>query len=169
MLLLLLIYYYLVKEKKNKSKAFEFSKIIKSIFDKESEQKQAAYNNKEAKKTAFDVDSINEKRKYITAKIEDEMDALIQDQIDVESDRLILIQGKDWNSGVIGIDADRLKEKFLRPAIILCHQSGSEYVRGSARSIPRINIYNVLDTVEQLFFESSSRPLFVSEVISNGS
>ena len=55
--------------------------------------------------------------------------------MDPQRDRVIILQGEDWNSGVIGIDADRLKERFLRPAIILNSKSDSEFVRGSARSI----------------------------------
>ncbi|RAP31354.1 hypothetical protein DID78_01595 [Candidatus Marinamargulisbacteria bacterium SCGC AG-343-D04] len=156
------------KGKRNKSKAAQVSRIIKSIFDTETEQKKDAFDKRQAEKTASDVDTVNEKRKYITAKIEDEMDKLIETQVNIDSDRVIIVEGKDWNSGVIGIDADRLKERFLRPAIILCSQSGSEYVRGSSRSIPRINIYSVIDQVEQEFSKKYSKNLFQAEVVSFG-
>ena len=131
-------------------------------------KKAEAFDKRQAEKTASDVDTVNEKRKFITAKIEDEMDKLIETQVNVESDRIIVVEGKDWNSGVIGIDADRLKERFLRPAIILCSHSGSEYVRGSSRSIPRINIYSIIDEVEQEFSKKYSKKLFQAEVVSLG-
>ena len=89
------------------------------------------------------VNEVNEERKKITSQIEDEIDRLIDEQVDLKHDRVILIRGKNWNPGVIGIDADRLKERFLRPAIILTSYPDSEYVRGSARSIPGINLYRI--------------------------
>ena len=69
----------------------------------------------------------------------------------LNNDKVIIIQGKDWNPGVIGIDTDRLKERFLRPSIILTEDENSDYIRGSSRSIPTINIYQHIETVLCLF------------------
>lgn len=110
------------------------------------------------------VDEVNEKRKLITSQIEDEMDRLIEEQVDPKTDRVIIIQGRNWNPGVIGIDADRLKERFLRPAIILTEFSGSDYVRGSSRSIPNINIYKYIDEIGVEFKKREGRPLYQVEV-----
>tara|TARA_B100000131_G_scaffold322945_1_gene378867 strand:- start:2954 stop:4960 length:2007 start_codon:yes stop_codon:yes gene_type:complete len=155
------------KGKKNKSKANFVSKKLKQIFlmdDKKDEKKDDGTRSIAAFKTASDVDTVNEKRKHLTAKIEDEMDTLIEKQVDANKDRIIILDGKDWNSGVIGIDADRLKERFLRPSIILNFSSTSEYVRGSARSIPRINIYELIDQAEQVCIQQHKKRLFEIEV-----
>ena len=109
------------------------------------------------------IDEVNEKRKFITSKIEDEIEGLIKDQIDKENDKVSIIQGEEWNSGVIGIDTDRLKERFLRPAIIISGYAGSNYVRGSVRSIPSINMYKILDNVEMKFEKEYNQPLFQTE------
>ena len=155
------------KGKRNKIKANKISEILQSVFSKnEQEKANAVLDN--AYQVATDVDSINEKRKLYTAKIGDEMDVLIEDQVNPEKDRIIILQGEDWNSGVIGIDADRLKERFLRPAIILNSKSGSSYVRGSARSIPRIDVYSIIEKVEDIYFAKTGSRLFQMEVISNG-
>ena len=155
------------KGKRNKSKANFVSKKLKEIFlmdDSKAEKKDEAEKSIAAFKTASDVDTVNEKRKHLTAKIEDEMDALIEKQVNPDCDRIIILDGKDWNSGVIGIDADRLKERFLRPSIILNFSSTSEYVRGSARSIPRINIYELIDQAEQVCIQQHKKRLFEIEV-----
>ena len=155
------------KGKRNKAKASKISEMLQSVFSK-NEQEKANLDVTNAYQVASDVDSINEKRKLYTAKIEDEMDVLIDEQVNPESDRVIILEGEDWNSGVIGIDADRLKERFLRPAIILNSKSDSDYVRGSARSIPRIDIYSAIERVEDLYFSNTGKRLFQMEVKSFG-
>tara|TARA_Y100001970_G_scaffold127626_1_gene157671 strand:+ start:20585 stop:22594 length:2010 start_codon:yes stop_codon:yes gene_type:complete len=159
------------KGKRNKTKANFVSKKLKQIFlmdDKKTEKKDDAEKLISAFKAASDVDTVNEKRKHLTAKIEDEMDSLIEKQVNPDCDRIIILDGKDWNSGVIGIDADRLKERFLRPSIILNFSSTSEYVRGSARSIPRINIYALIDQAEQVCIQEHKKRLFEIEVEIDG-
>ncbi len=110
------------------------------------------------------VEDINEKRKFMTSKIEDEIDNMVEDQVDVEHDRVIIVKGKNWNPGVIGIDADRLKDRFLRPAIIITEYTGSDDLRGSVRSIPTINMYALVDGVSDLFEKKHNRKLFQTEV-----
>ena len=110
------------------------------------------------------VDEVNEKRKFITSKIEDEIDQLIDDQVDPQKDKIVIVRGKNWNPGVIGIDTDRLKDRFLRPAMILTDYDGSEFVRGSVRSIPTINMYRIIDAVGEAFESSNGHQLFQTEV-----
>lgn len=50
----------------------------------------------------------------------------------------VLVAGEGWHSGVVGIVAGRLKERFGKPALAIGFESGSG--RGSARSIPGIDI-----------------------------
>lgn len=133
--------------------------LEKETMDKEKKKSSALL-------TASDVDSVNEKRKFITNKIEEEMDKLIDEQVDAIEDKIIIIQGKNWNSGVIGIDTDRLKERFLRPAIIITKYDGNDYVRGSCRSIPNIDLYAIIDKVGERFFELTGESLYQMQVTS---
>lgn len=114
--------------------------------------------------TAGMVDDVNEKRKQITSKIEDEIELLIKQQVNAQEDRIIIIQGKDWNSGVIGIDADRLKERFLRPAMILNEETQSGYLRGSIRSIPSIDMYDIIEQVQDDYESATGKNIFEIEV-----
>jgi single-stranded-DNA-specific exonuclease len=50
----------------------------------------------------------------------------------------VLVAGEGWHSGVVGIVAGRLKERFGRPALAVAMENGIG--RGSARSIPGIDI-----------------------------
>jgi single-stranded-DNA-specific exonuclease len=55
---------------------------------------------------------------------------------------------EDFNSGVVGLAASRLTEKFYRPAIVA--SKGEEETRGSCRSIPEFHITDALDQCADL-------------------
>jgi len=57
-------------------------------------------------------------------------------------DAAIVLCGKDWHAGVIGIVASRIADKFCRPAFIFTQEG--DVVKGSARSIPSFDIYKGL-------------------------
>ena len=59
------------------------------------------------------------------------------------SDSFLLLSGKDWNVGVVGIVAARLMELFYKPVILLTEGEPGVYT-GSARSIPEINLFAML-------------------------
>jgi single-stranded-DNA-specific exonuclease len=63
----------------------------------------------------------------------------------------LVIFGPDWHPGVIGIVASRVVETFYRPAVLLTRVNGS--VKGSARSIPGINIFQVLQKCSDLLHD----------------
>ena len=102
------------------------------------------------------VDEVNDKRKRMTEEIEAKIEEMLVD-IELEKERVLIIQGHNWNSGVIGIDADRLRDRFLRPAIVITSIEGSDFVKGSVRSIKSINMYEVMERVQEIFEERHGR------------
>ena len=152
----------------NAKMAEELSEKLASAIDMDKQMRYKAAEGEsselDAVNRASNVDDINERRKYLTSKIEEEIDKLLEEQTNPEKDRIIVVQGNNWNSGVIGIDTDRLKERFLRPAMIITRYPGSDYLRASVRSIPSIDMYSVLDGVESRFKDQFSRGLFRMEV-----
>lgn len=59
-----------------------------------------------------------------------------------------VVYREDWAKGVIGIVASRLVENNYRPSIVLTKSNGM--LTGSGRSIPQINLFNVLSNCEHL-------------------
>ncbi len=147
--------------KKNAKKAASIASVFEEVSSIQEKMKQGM---KEAIVVAEDVDTVNEQRKFITSKIEEEIESLLEDQVDIKNDKVIIVQGKNWNPGVIGIDTDRLKERFLRPSIILSAYDNSPYLRGSVRSIPRIDMYRILDKAEDQYKNEFGESLFCIEV-----
>ena len=110
------------------------------------------------------IEMINRERKKITSEIEDQIENIIKTEDSFSDNRIIIIKGLNWNSGVIGIDADRIKDRFLKPVIILTETEGSDYLRASVRSIPALDIYSILDQISTKFELELNRKLFYREV-----
>ena len=61
---------------------------------------------------------------------------------------VLIVSGEDWNPGLVGLTAGRLCERFHLPAVALSIR-GEEAV-GSCRSIPGVNIYQMLSACAAL-------------------
>ena len=55
---------------------------------------------------------------------------------------VVMAEGEDWHPGLIGIVAARIVEEFSRPALLFVKRG--EMLRGSARSIESVNIFEAL-------------------------
>jgi single-stranded-DNA-specific exonuclease len=88
----------------------------------------------EAQRLAKELDQFNAERKAIEALVQEEADALAEQQ----SDPVIMVAGQGWHPGVIGIVAGRLKERLKRPAIVVALDQGIG--KGSGRSIPGVDL-----------------------------
>ena len=102
-----------------------------------------------AKELAQTLHDLNEKRQAIEKEILEDIDGLIQDQVDLENDRVIVVLGEGWHSGVIGIVASRITEKYYKPAIVLT--TDQAIAKGSARSVGDISIFDAMDHCRDLF------------------
>ncbi len=63
----------------------------------------------------------------------------------------VILHHPDWHLGVIGIVASRLVERHYRPAIMLA--TSGKVIKGSARSVAGINIFNALTSCADLLVE----------------
>ena len=58
--------------------------------------------------------------------------------------RVIVISGKDWHFGVLGIVASRLCERYGKPTIVLSNENGIAH--GSGRSFSGFNLYDAINS-----------------------
>ena len=84
---------------------------------------------------------------------EQEIVKAAQEQLDAEpailEDRVILIWGRDWHPGVIGIVASRLVEKTGRPVIVVSVDEHGEG-KGSGRSVQGFNLHQCIASCEDI-------------------
>ena len=84
---------------------------------------------------------------------EQEIVKAAQEQLDKEpsilEDRVILLWGRDWHPGVIGIVASRLVEKTGRPVIVVSVDEHGEG-KGSGRSVQGFNLHSCIGSCADL-------------------
>ena len=103
----------------------------------------------EAEHIAKALDVLNTERQDIEKEIVASIDALIEEQVDLENEKIIVVKGLEWHTGVIGIVASRVSEKYHRPSVILSVEDG--IAKGSARSVGNISIFDALNSCKHLF------------------
>ncbi len=64
---------------------------------------------------------------------------------------VIMLSDEEWNAGFIGIVAARIAEEYNRPTLLFVHNGDT--LKGSARSIESINIFNALKNCSQYIEE----------------
>ena len=93
------------------------------------------------------LNEYNQKRQKEETKV---FSSLIEDKNNQEAmkDEIVVVSGKNWSTGVLGIIASRLSERLLRPVIVL--SENDSVAVGSARSILGFNITDSLEKVSSL-------------------
>lgn len=91
---------------------------------------------------AAELDEENRTRQQAESEILQQVIKRIDGDINLDDEKIIVVDGENWHHGVIGIVASRITEKYHRPCILL--SSDGDTVKGSARSIEGFNIYSAL-------------------------
>ena len=68
-----------------------------------------------------------------------------------EDDHVLVVAGDGWHSGVIGIAASRLIEKYYKPSLVISLKDGVG--KGSCRSITGFNMYEALNSCKELLIQ----------------
>lgn len=98
---------------------------------------------------ATELNGLNEKRQAIEKEILEEAFEYIEKSVDLDSDLVIVVKGYDWHTGIIGIVASRIAEKYYRPTVILNIEEG--VAKGSARSVGQFSIFDAMSSCKDLF------------------
>ena len=98
-------------------------------------------NLKRAEELAKELDQLNTERQEILEKARNEAEERILAK-GLFKNKIVVLKNPAWPEGIIGLVAGKIAQKFWRPAIILNEREGK--IKGSARSIPGINITEFL-------------------------
>ena len=85
----------------------------------------------------------NKRRQLIQEDILNDAIRQVYAQVDLENSKVVIVGSKGWHPGVIGIVASRIKDEFSRPAIVIAFDEDG-IGKGSARSIPKLDLYDAL-------------------------
>ena len=98
----------------------------------------------EARELAETLNTENVRRQQEEAEIVSQATTVVETDLEVGSRTVIVVAGKGWHRGVIGIVASKLVEAFHRPSIVL--SIDGDVAHGSCRSIPSFNMLAALES-----------------------
>ena len=114
-------------------------------------------DEKHAEELAREINDENILRREIEGAIADKVEEQFATYPERRYDSIIVADGDDWHSGVIGIVASRIAQKYGRPCIVISKEG--EFARGSGRSIEGFSLYDALDSVSDLLIHFGGHPL----------
>lgn len=101
----------------------------------------------EAEQLAGELDLLNKERQLVVERIVEEAINKLEQEIQISKvPDIIVLAEQGWNVGVVGIVASKLLERYYRPVIILDIHPETGMCKGSARSIPGLDIYAALSS-----------------------
>ena len=105
---------------------------------------------KEVKELTQKINEYNKIRQEIEKNIYNEAIEQIEKERN-DNKNTIVVFGKGWHHGVIGIVSSKITELYFKPSILLCEEDGK--CKGSGRSIPGFDLHEALmecnDTIEK--------------------
>lgn len=102
-------------------------------------------NEQDAEKLAGDLDAFNRERQRLENQMVAEAEAMINGWPEPRKEqRGYVVSSKGWHEGVIGIVASRLVDLHNRPVIVIAENEGQGFGKGSGRSIPGVDLYQLL-------------------------
>ncbi len=98
-----------------------------------------------ARELAEYIDKLNDSRKTLERSIYLAANKQAQEQFDPVNDAALVLAGRGWHPGVIGIVAGRLAERHHRPVVVISlDELAAKPGGGSARSVPGFNLHAAL-------------------------
>ena len=94
-----------------------------------------------AKDIALTLNELNSERQQIEADILEQAKKQLA-SVDTAAARTLVVVGKNWHPGVIGIVASRLVDLYYRPTVVVSIQDGEG--KGSCRSIKGFHLFDAL-------------------------
>lgn len=98
-------------------------------------------DEKEVEELVQKLNEYNKTRQEIEKKIYEEAKKQIEER-NLENKNTIVVSGKEWHHGVIGIVSSKITELYFKPSILLCEEG--DICKGSGRSIPGFDLHDAL-------------------------
>ena len=91
-----------------------------------------------------ELDKNNLKRLDIQKRILREVDQLIKDKVDLQKEKIIICYSLNWEYGLLGIIASKLRNQYRKPVILISFND-FDIGRGSFRSVIEFDLVEVLN------------------------
>lgn len=111
----------------------------------------------QANQLAAELTALNRERQKITdMDVAQAVDEICQDE---KQQAIYVVYSPKLSESVAGIVAGRVREIYGSPAIVLCDSGEDEIIKGSARSVEGVNIYDMLSKCQDLMCKFGGHPM----------
>jgi single-stranded-DNA-specific exonuclease len=111
-----------------------------------------------ARAIAAEAEALNVRRQFLSRQVTQAAQAQIERDPSIASGPVLVLSHPRWPGPVLGIAASRLAERYNRPTVLIAAPPG-EQARGSARSVPGVDIRAALAAQSQLFRSFGGHPM----------
>ncbi|MDR0536911.1 MAG: single-stranded-DNA-specific exonuclease RecJ [Tannerellaceae bacterium] len=105
-----------------------------------------ARDSASAREKSENVNKYNDERRELDKKITDQANAILDELNNNDDQKAVILYDPNWRSGVIGIVASRLSEKYYKPAVVFTRSTEPGMITGSARSTNSFDVYRAVES-----------------------
>jgi len=111
-----------------------------------------------ARVLAAQIEGLNSQRRLLTSQVYEAAESLLRENPALLTEPAIVLAHQNWPGGVVGIVANRLVDRYHKPALLLT-ETGDGILRGSARSVDGLHITNAIATQKDLLLGFGGHPM----------
>lgn len=111
-----------------------------------------------ARVLAAQIEGLNAQRRMLTSQVYASAEAKLRAEPALLDGPVIVLSHPDWPGGVVGIVANKLAERYRKPAILLS-ESDDGILRGSARSVEGLHITEAIATQKEILLGFGGHPM----------
>jgi len=115
-------------------------------------------NPARARVLAAQIEGLNAQRRLLTSQVTEAAEAQLREHPELLTEPAIILSHPNWPGGVVGIVANRLVDRYHKPALLLT-ESEDGSLRGSARSIEGLHITEAITTQKELLLGFGGHPM----------
>lgn len=120
----------------------------------------------EAQALAEEICQDNDRRRQVEAKITAEAMERIENDPSLLYSRVIVVSGKGWHHGVIGIAAARITERFGKPCFVVSEDG--ELAKGSGRSVEGFSLFEAVSACSGVLERFGGHPMAAGVTLKAG-
>lgn len=111
-----------------------------------------------ARVLAAQIEGLNAQRKLLTSQVYQAAESQLRENSNILTEPAIVLSHLDWPGGVVGIVANKLVERYHKPAFLLC-EAEDGILRGSARSIEGLHITEAIAANKEFLLGFGGHPM----------
>lgn len=115
-------------------------------------------NSARARVLAAQIEGLNAQRRLLTSQVYQSAEAQLKENPKLLDEPAIILSHPNWAGGVVGIVANKLVQRYHKPAILL-NESDDGILRGSARSIEGLHITDAIATQKNILLSFGGHPM----------